>query len=112
MNDAPRAERESSPYLRLPLPVVATGVLVFLALLLAIGLYANANLRPQGTLIPTPVAQATQSRTAVPIAAPPPTALLTGTDAPVEAPQPVAIAPATPAVPSAPTSRPEPPNAP
>jgi hypothetical protein len=55
MNDAPDAEQEPSPYLRLPMPVVALGLLVLLVGLFGLGLYANRSLRPQGTI---PVATA------------------------------------------------------
>jgi hypothetical protein len=57
MTNAQDAEQEPSPtpYLRLPAPLVALGIVLFLALLLAAGLYANANLRPQGVVLPTPV---------------------------------------------------------
>jgi hypothetical protein len=55
MKDAQDAEQEPSPppYARLPLPVMALSIVVFLGLLLGAGLYANANLRPQGIVLPT-----------------------------------------------------------
>jgi hypothetical protein len=57
MTDAQDAEQEPyrTPYMRLPAPLVALGLVVFLGLLLGAGIYANANLRPQGVVMPTPV---------------------------------------------------------
>jgi hypothetical protein len=74
MTDAQDAEQEPSPtpYMRLPVPLVALGIVVFLGLLLGAGLYANANLLPKGVVLPTPVSAAvppTVEVTAVPIAA-------------------------------------------
>jgi hypothetical protein len=74
----------ASPYLKLPVAVVA-GVLALLLLgLFGFGMYANANLRPQGTIVPTP-----GPPTAVPAAAavtttvaPAPVAAATATSAP------------------------------
>ena len=65
MSDAPEPERDPSaaPYLRLPMPLVAGVLLVFLAALLALGLYANRNLRPQGIVVPTPLEGPTPSAT-------------------------------------------------
>ena len=54
MDDAPDAEPEDSPYLRLPWPVVAAGLVGLLAVALAIGLFANRYLRPQLDVLPTP----------------------------------------------------------
>jgi hypothetical protein len=56
MTDAQDAEQEPSPtpYVRLPLSLVALGIVVFLALLLGAGLYANTNMRQQGLVLPTP----------------------------------------------------------
>jgi hypothetical protein len=48
--------------MRLPVPLVALGIVVFLGLLLGAGLYANANLRPQGVVLPTPVSTPVPSR--------------------------------------------------
>jgi hypothetical protein len=45
--------------MRLPLPVVGLGLFVLLAGLLALGLWANGNLRAPGLVVPTPVAAAT-----------------------------------------------------
>jgi hypothetical protein len=50
MTDASDAKADpeqpsASPYVRLPVPVVAGALFLFLAVLLAFGLYANANLR-------------------------------------------------------------------
>ena len=71
MNAAPEPERDPSPapYLRLPMPLVAGALFIFLAGLLALGLYANQNLRPQGILVPTPVVQAAPSETPPAVAA-------------------------------------------
>jgi hypothetical protein len=59
--------------MRLPLPLVALGIAVFLGLLLGAGLYANTNLRQQGLALPTP-AQApptpTTESTPLPVALP------------------------------------------
>ena len=46
--------REGTGYLRVPLPVAALAAAVVLAVLLAVGLYANANLRTSGVILPTP----------------------------------------------------------
>src|SRR5947209_14266656 len=70
MSEAPDAERERSPYIRLPLPVVAFGLLAFLALVLAAGLFANRNLRPQIGVAPTLSAVALGTTTPIPGAAP------------------------------------------
>ncbi len=71
MNEAPDAEREPSPYLRLPWPAVAAGLLAFVALVLAAGLFANRNLRPQLGVVPTPSAAALTTTTPIPVVAPP-----------------------------------------
>src|SRR5438128_4339933 len=71
MSEAPDAEREPSPYVRLPWPAVAAGLLAFLALVLAVGLFANRNLRPQLSVVPTPSAAALTTTTPIPVAAPP-----------------------------------------
>ena len=55
MNEPPDAEREPDGYIRLPWPVVGGGLFVLLAALLAFGLFANRNLRPQLTVAPTAV---------------------------------------------------------
>lgn len=59
-------EQEGSHYIRLPWPLVAGGLLVFLALVFAAGLYANRNLRPQGRVVATPVVAAVPTGTAAP----------------------------------------------
>ena len=73
MKDAPDPEREpaGTPYLRVPLPVAAAVLFIFLAALLAVGLYANRNLRPQGIFVPTPAAQPAPTATPPPLAAAP-----------------------------------------
>jgi len=55
MSETPGADRDSGGYMRLPLPVVAIGLFALLAVLLGVGLYANANLRSPGVSIPTSV---------------------------------------------------------
>jgi hypothetical protein len=74
MTDAQDAEQEPSPtpYMRLPMPLVALGIVALLGLLLGAGLYANANLRPQGVVLPAPISTPvppTAETTAVPVAA-------------------------------------------
>lgn len=96
--------QNASAYLRLPLPVVTAVLVCFLALLLGLGLYANANLRPRSVLVPTePPTQlpaAASAATPQPAATPLPTATLQ----PSATPQPVATSTAVPAVvPSTPT---------
>jgi len=91
-------EMEPSPYLRLPWPLVAGGLLAVLGLALAAGLLANRALREQLTLpTPTPpaaVALATAppniAATAVPTRLSPPTAQ------PAPVPATATAAPATP----------------
>ena len=100
MNDAPeRSDPEpqppATPYLRLPMPLVAGALLVFLVGLLALGLYANRNLRPQGIVVPTAAVQATPSETPPAVAG----ANLTVTPAPAvatTAPTPLILVEATP----------------
>src|SRR5437879_1506748 len=74
MSEAPDAERGPSLYIRLPWPAVAAVLLVFVALLLAAGLFANRNLRPQVRLVPTnsAVAQDVPAITALATQAPTP----------------------------------------
>ena len=109
MNDAPeRSDPEpqppATPYLRLPMPLVAGALLVFLVGLLALGLYANRNLRPQGIVVPTAAVQAAPSETPPAVVAANPTV----TPAPV-----VATTAATPLTVSIATSTPDvPPHAP
>ncbi|MDQ6673068.1 MAG: hypothetical protein M3069_20400, partial [Chloroflexota bacterium] len=54
MDDAHDAEPEHSPYVRLPWPLVASGLAGVLLLALAAGLLANRYMRPQLALQPTP----------------------------------------------------------
>src|ERR1051326_1172371 len=55
MDDAHEPQSEhSSPYLHLPWPAVAAILVAVLGLLLAAGIYANRNLRPQVGIVPTP----------------------------------------------------------
>jgi hypothetical protein len=72
MSETPESEPEQSNYARLPLPVVAVGLFALLAVLLALGLYANANLRSRGVvapvLAPTTTATAPPSSTAAIVA--------------------------------------------
>src|SRR5438105_4246373 len=82
MNEAPDAEREPSPYLRLPWPVVAAALLALVALVLAAGLFANRNLRPQLGVVATPSAAALATTTLVPAAAATPSAANKPTSAP------------------------------
>jgi hypothetical protein len=93
MTDAQDAEQEPSPtpYMRLPVPRVALGIVVFLGLLLGAGLYANANLRAQGVVLPTPVSTAvppTVEVTVVPVAASTSVTTLQPTVSPVVSPTP------------------------
>ena len=70
MSEAPGdGDREGSPYIRLPWPVAAGGILLFLALMLAVGLYANRNLRPRTAVAATPVVEAVPT-TLAPLATP------------------------------------------
>lgn len=101
-------EPSTSAYVRLPTPVLAVGLIAFLAVLLAAGVYANNNLRPQGVLTPTPQA------TAVPLAAPTaaPTAVPTTAPSPTTRPQPTATATPQSAVAAAATPKPTTPESP
>ena len=63
MNDAPEAmgempegKRQPAPYIRLPWYVVASGLVLLLGGLLALGLNANRSLRPQPVETPPPTA--------------------------------------------------------
>jgi hypothetical protein len=58
MADTREPETDSAPYIRLPWPLVALGLFVFLAALLAAGLFANRYLRPQVGIVPTSAAVA------------------------------------------------------
>jgi len=93
----PEPAASASPYLRFSAPVVAGVLLVFLAALLAFGLYANANLRPPGVAVPTPVAAAAPATpTAAPVAQPTATlAVPTPTIEPTREPTPLAVIPST-----------------
>jgi hypothetical protein len=53
MSEASNAETEDSPYVRAPWPLVTAGLLAVIGLALAIGFFANRNLRPSATIIPT-----------------------------------------------------------
>jgi hypothetical protein len=77
------AEQEPAavPYLRLPMPVVATGLFVFLAAVLGVGLWANANLRA-----PRSVTPATEAPTGVVVAAATQVIVATGTPVPLVQP--------------------------
>jgi hypothetical protein len=79
MDDAHEPQSEhSSPYLHLPWPALAAILVAVLGLLLAAGIYANRNLRPQVGLVPTQTAIAVPTQavsTSVPTAVPRPTAL-------------------------------------
>jgi hypothetical protein len=103
MTDAQDAEQEPSPtpYMRLPVPLVALGIVLFLGLLLGAGLYANANLRPQGVVMPT-LEPAKVETTVVPVAASTSTATLHPLS-PTPAAQPTAVEHATIAITQAPT---------
>src|SRR5712692_5158080 len=57
MKDAHDADAETDqamPYMRLPWPLVAAGLVAILAIVLGIGVFANRYLRPQVGLVPTP----------------------------------------------------------
>jgi hypothetical protein len=68
--ETPDSSPEAPGYVRVPLPIAAAGVIVVLAVLLAIGLYANANLRARGVILPTPATAVEAATTAVPTLAP------------------------------------------
>jgi hypothetical protein len=73
MDDAREPQSEHSPpYLHLPWPAVAAILVAVLGLLLAAGIYANRNLRPQVGIVPTPaVASAATPGSAIPPTATP-----------------------------------------
>src|SRR5713101_7604691 len=81
------AETERTPYVRLPWPLVAVGLLGILAVVLAIGLFANRYLRPQVGLLPT-------SEPAAVVAAPATSTPPAATSVPTPAPTIVVQAPA------------------
>src|ERR1700716_354120 len=98
MNDAHDAETtahdggEPTPYLRLPWPLVALGLLGLVAVVLVVGLLANPYLRPQvGPVRPPPQMGPVPPPPPPPAlaAAPPATAL------PTPAPAPIAPTPTT-----------------
>ena len=78
----PEAEQEPTGYIRLPLPIAALGALVVLGVLLAIGLYANANLRSPGLIVPTPATAVAAATTPAATLAPAATATPAGRNAP------------------------------
>ncbi|MBV8714293.1 MAG: hypothetical protein JOZ65_04420 [Chloroflexi bacterium] len=87
---AAEPEAATTPYLRLPVPLVAIGLVVFLAALLGVGLWANANLRQRGS-VPTLEAPTTVGVAAAPTstAAPAVTDARTLTPAPTSTPVPI-----------------------
>ena len=97
---AAEPEAATTPYLRLPVPLVAIGLVVFLAALLGVGLWANANLRQRG--VPSLEAPTTVGLAAAPTstAAPAVTDARTLTPAPTSTPVPIVQATPT-AVPAA-----------
>ncbi len=108
--DADANKDQPTHYMRLPWPLVAAGVVALLAVVFAIGLYANRNLRPQVGLVPTteptavaapPAATATpQVATAIPAAAP---TLVVQVIATATPPQPTAAPTSAPLVVASPT---------
>jgi hypothetical protein len=81
MNDAHDAETDqATPYMRLPWPLVAAGLIGILAVVLGIGLYANRYLRPQVGLVLTPEPAAIAA--AAPLTPTPPAAPAVPTPAP------------------------------
>jgi hypothetical protein len=97
MDDAHDAEPEASPYVRLPWKPLAATLLGVLLLALAAGLFANRYLRPQVSVVPTPIPAAAQISTPAALASPLPSATLTPVPsvAPTVVPSPPAHAPAT-----------------
>jgi hypothetical protein len=89
-----------TPYLRLPVPLVTAALVVFLGLLLGLGLYANANLRAQGIVVPTAVATAAVPSAAATVAQTPATSIPAPALPPTASPAPTQAVLATP-VPSA-----------
>lgn len=98
MDDAHDAEPEHSPYVRLPWPLVAGGLIGVLVLALAAGLFANRYLRPQLTVVPTPVPAAAAAAAAQ---APPTAAAATVVSTPTLVPAPTPIVVAATAAPTA-----------
>src|ERR671933_1054690 len=70
MNEAPDADQEPAGYIRLPWPLVGGVLFLFLAALLAFGLFANRNLRPQLGVVPASTLLADATSTPPPVAAP------------------------------------------
>src|SRR5207248_2184392 len=72
-DEGPEASGSPAPYLRLPVPLVASALMVFLVGLLAFGVYANQNLRPRaaapGPTVVATVAPVIATATPQPIAA-------------------------------------------
>ena len=97
MDDAHDAEPEQSPYLRLPWPLVAGGLAGVLVLALAAGLFANRYLRPQVSVVPTPISPVAAAPPPAPTSVPAPTVAPTPTPAPAATP----VALATAAAPTA-----------
>ena len=108
MNEAPDAEREPAGYIRLPWPLVGAALVLFLALILGFGLFANRNLRPQVGVVPTstPLAEATSTTPpgAAPVAVQASTPTPGATDVPVSS----VVAPTLAAATAAPTETPAP----
>src|SRR5437870_4829466 len=86
MDDAHDAEPEQSPYLRLPWPLVAGGLAGVLVLALAAGLFANRYLRPQVSVVPTPISPVAAAPPPAPTSVPAPTVAPTPTPAPAATP--------------------------
>src|SRR5713226_6042943 len=86
-HDADAETEQAMPYMRLPWPLVAAGLIAILAVVLGIGVFANRYLRPQVGPVPTPELPA--------IAAPPVTSTpQVATSVPTPAPTLVVQAPA------------------
>src|SRR5260370_26181319 len=86
-HDAHAETDQAMPYMRLPWPLVAAGLIALLAIVLGIGVFANRYLRPQVGPVLTP-------EPAV-VAAPPPTSTpQIATSVPTPAPTVVVQAPA------------------
>ncbi len=107
MKDAHDADAETdqaTPYMRLPWPLVAAGLVALLAVLLGIGVFANRYLRPQVGLVLTPEPAVV---VAPPLTSTPQVATSVPTPAPTVVVQAPAAATATPRpAPAAPTSTP------
>ena len=108
MTEAPDAEREPAGYIRLPWPLVGGVLFLFLAALLAFGLFANRNLRPQLGVLPTSTPLAEATSTPPPVAAPAAVRTSTPTARATDVPLSRAATPTVPATPVAPTETPAP----